>query len=160
MERLELLESMKLLLQTGKIHLGEPVQESIGQVERLIRDVEQLQRQEIFLDITAKDTSYFAPEQESWEAFLNKNSGSRDYGKVLEHYFTQECLEKLWNGSHITEEFEKWELQENLFQEIGRLKMMDLVYRQCTSPLCQEAYSAMELQAARIKGYYNLLYED
>jgi len=159
MDKLAILDDL-----IAKIHIGEVVLEADTRVqyEKALRELRGLVkkdlREEIVRDITDLHTEYYAPEHDSWKAFLNHCNGGSDYAAVLEEFDESE-LENLWQNSHIPEEMNEAEIRADMMCQIGKLKMLSIVNRDFDCTDHDKANEMISGIVARIKGLYNMLYE-
>ncbi len=156
MGKLSFLESLEEMISTGEVTPEEGKEESIAQLQKIKEIVEQQLIMEIYRDITAFDTAYYAPEHSDWQHYLLWCNGGEDYAAVLNKNYTNEMLEELWQNSHISENMTEKEIKENLALLIGQLKMLSLLNRIGAKPLNHSIAVGIK---ARITGLYNILFE-
>lgn len=163
MGKLSFLESLEEMISTGEVIPEEGKEEGIKQLHKIKEIVEQQLIMEIYRDITAYDTAYYAPEHSDWQHFLVWLNGEKDYAEVLRQNYTNEVLEELWQYSHISENMTEKEIKKDLALQIGQLKMLSLLDKIDAKPLNpQKMNIAVGMKAkikARITGLYNILYE-
>lgn len=159
MNRLTFLDELLVMIRSGEIK----TEESSDDAERLLLSfklmVYEELKKEIFEDVTDIQTVYYAPEFDSWKAFLNHCNGNDDYAAVLAETYTEEQLEGMWNCSHIVEDMPEEQIKSGLLLQIEQLKMLDIV-NQHTKPVNPDEESlAKDMIRARLKGLFSILYE-
>lgn len=159
MDRLALLDELVVMVRAGEIATVEGNEETEQLLLEIRRIVHETLSEEIYKDITASDTSYFAPEYESWMNFLNYCDGNSDYAAVLEESYTEEELESLWQCSHIMEELTEKKAIDALILAMKQLKMLQLVRKSFVPCDPQRERKIREGLRAQIIGFYNQLYE-
>lgn len=160
MDKLQLLDELIIKVNTGEIKTDTEDNEKAAKILLEIRrTVEAATYAEIVGDITDLHTGYYAPEHPTWKHFLNHCNGYNDYRDVLEHAFTNEDIEALWQNSHIVEEMSEEEIKAQICSQIGQLKMMQLVERHSAPVNPEKVKTIKEGIRARILGLYNILFE-
>lgn len=159
MDRLALLDELLVMVRAGEIATVEGNEETEQLLLEIRRIVHESLSEEIYKDITASDTSYFAPEYESWTNFLNYCDGNSDYAAVLKESYTEKELEILWQYSHIMEELTEKKAIDALILAMKQLKMIQLLRKSSVPCDPQQARKIREGLWARIIGVYNQLYE-
>lgn len=125
MNRLTFLDELLIMVRSGEIK----TEESSDDAERLLLNfkcmVYEELKKEIFEDVTDIQTVYYAPEFDSWKAFLNHCNGNEDYAAVLAQTCTEEQLEQLWQSSHVMEDMTegqiKSDMKDDLCEEIFKV---------------------------------------
>lgn len=158
MDKLELIETLIVMIQTGEIKLGVPTRESDELLRRIWQIVWADQQLEIVRDITDIHTEYFAPEFDSWHDFLNYCNGSDDYSRVLDGY-TEEQMELLWQNSHVQDALDEMQIKTEMIKLIGQRKVLELAGQ--TESATGTAKRMMTIHAidARLRGLYSMLYD-
>ncbi|MBD5536785.1 MAG: hypothetical protein HDQ99_14270 [Lachnospiraceae bacterium] len=159
MDCLKLLNDLLIMVKTGEMEL----EEDARYAEAMLRKIQDIVRDALYemvvRDVTDTETEYYAPEHESWKAFMLWRNGYQDYETVLNESFQEKELEALWQNSHIAEEMPESKIKEEMMQQIGQLKMISLVSKTASSEKSQKVRSLEESIKARIRGLYNMLYE-
>lgn len=160
MGKLSLLDELEIMINTGEITTAESKEEALASIKAIKKMVERQIMQEIWNDVTNYDMGYYAPEHPDWQHYLNWLNGGEDYEQVLATKYTNTELEVLWQNSHISESLTEKKIKEDLTLQIGQLKMIFLLHRMGGKPCRPEKMeSIIQEIKARIKGLYNILYE-
>lgn len=147
------------MVHSGEISPCEGREDAERMLEEIRGIVEAALEEEVFQDITDRETVFYAPEHEGWKDFLDECNGNEDYRKALEGYTDGE-LEILWAESHQADRMDEERIQKKIFREISGLKMLELLDRKKYLTVKPEEKHWQKLEArAKIKGFYNLLYE-
>lgn len=159
MDYLKLLNDLLIMVKTGEIKL----EEDARYAEAMLRKIQSIVRDALYemvvRDVTDMETEYYAPEHESWKAFMLWRNGYQDYETVLNESFQEKELEALWQNSHIAEDMPESKIKEEMMQQIGQLKMISLVSKTASPEKSPKVRSLEESIKARIRGLYNMLYE-
>lgn len=161
MGKLSILQELETMINSGEIMLEEGKEEGIVQLRKIKEIVEQQLEVEIWKDITAYNTAYYAPEYPDWQHFLEWCNGDEDYSYVLRFNYTNQVLEEMWQNSHISEEMTEKQIKDDIVLQIGQLKMLAILEKMGGKPCnLQKMESIVRGIRARIAGLYNILYEE
>lgn len=159
MNRLSFLDELLVMVRTGEMKTEESAEEAEKLLLNFRRMVYEELKKEIFEDVTDIQTVYYAPEFDSWKAFLNHSNGNEDYAAVLDEAYTEKQLEDMWQNSHIMEDMTEEQIKSELSMQIGQLKMLNIV-NQYSNPVNPDGEArARDMIHARLKGLFNILYE-
>lgn len=160
MDRLEFLNELLIMVRTGEINHPEGKEDAERTLLEIRDMVQAALKEEVFQDITDRDTVFYAPEHESWKEFLIACNGYEDYAKAVEGY-TEKELENLWEASHLADRMDEEQLRKKIFREIADLKMREILERKKYIPMqLEECQQHVRESRAKIKGFYNILYEN
>lgn len=160
MDRLNFLEELLIMVRTGEINHPDGREDAERTLLEIRDMVQTALKEEVFQDITDRDTVFYAPEHESWKDFLIDCNGYADYAKAVDGY-TEKELEELWEASHLADRMDEEQLRKKIFREIANLKMREILVRKKYVPEnLEECQQRVRESKAKIKGFYNILYEN
>lgn len=156
MDKLELLKELSIMVHTGEIQTVEDAADAEEMLSEIRQIVMKALKTEVFDNITDKNTVFYAPEYVSWKDFLNHCNGNEDYAAALESY-TEEELAALWEASHIAGRMDEQQIKNGIFHQFATWKMYQILLKK-KYILPDHTLQEREI-AAKVKGFYNILYE-